>query len=342
MTIEIFIIILCLMINAVLVGIETAFIATSRSALRDLAKQGDEKAKSLLSLREHPERTLSTVQLGITFFAFFAAAIGGVAADESLSPWLKAHFGIKGSFATIVSLYFVVLPLIYANLVISELVPKMVALRNPLYFALQSAPWLLKSSRLMYPFVFILEWSTRKVAAFFHRWIHEAPVHLETSIEDLSLQNKQYVINIVAIEKTTVREIMLAWKAVVLTEWHKTVEEVENTIIVSGHTRLPVVENNEVRGILNAKEFFAFQKTGRQTWQSLIRPAVKVPENTPLLSALRRMQEQRAHMAIIYHGTDPLGIVTMEDIFEEIVGDIYDEDDNGAILKILSSIRLKG
>lgn len=340
---SILVIVFCLIINAFLVSLETAFVATSRSSLRELVRRGDEKAKSLLFLRENPERTLSTLQLGMTFFASFAAAIGGVGADESISPWLVFHFGIRESIATIIALYIVVVPLIYLNVVIGELVPKMLALRNPLYFSLAAAPWLYWVSRVIYPFAAIFEWSTKQIVAFFHNWIKKIPIHEEPTIglEELSAPSQQYVLNIIKIEKTTVKEILLEWPEAVYVDQNQSLEQVENIIIASGHTRVPVILNDDVRGIINAKEFLAFQMTGKTDWQSLIRPALKIQENMPLLLALRAMQEKHAHMAIVYRDSNKVGIVTMEDIFEEIVGDIYDEDDDGTIKKILSSIRIK-
>lgn len=342
---EILVILICLLINGLLVGLETAFVATSRSSLRELVRHGDEKVKSLLFMREHPERTLSTLQLGITFFGAFAAAIGGAGAEESLSPMLKAYLGITENVATVLSLYIVVVPLIYANVVMGELVPKMLALRNPLYFATASAPWLYWVSRIINPFVVIFEWSTKKIIGAFHLWgwMKGIPAYEETTIglEDLSASSEQYVVNIVKIEKTTVLEILLEWAEVISVDVNQSLEQVENKIIASGHTRLPVTKDQEVSGIINAKEFLAFQKTGQTHWQCMLRPALSIQENMPLLTALRAMQEKRAHMAIVYKGSIHIGIVTMEDIFEEIVGDIYDEDDDGTIQKILSAIRLK-
>jgi len=340
---EILIIVLCLLINAIIVCLETAFIATNRSSLRELVRQGDENAKLLLSLRENPERTLSVLQLGMTFFAFFAAAIGGAGAEESLSPWIRSYLGLGEGFATILSLYIVVVPLIYINVVIGELVPKVLALRNPLYFASLSAPWLIWVSRFINPFAVLFEWSTKNIIAFFHYigLTKKIPVHEESStgFDHLSAPNKEYIVNIVGIEKTTVNEILLDWAEVVTVEEDQTLEQVEHTIITSGHTRLPVTKNDDVIGIIHAKEFLAFQQTGKRNWLSLLRPALKIQENAPLLSALRAMQEKHTHMAIVYSGSDKKGIVTMEDIFEEVVGDIYDEDDDGTIRKILSSIR---
>lgn len=327
-----------------MVGLETAFIATSRSSLRELVRHGDEQVKSLLSLREHPERTLSTLQLGMTFFAFFAAAIGGAGAEDHITPWLISNLNIPENLATILSLYVVVVPLIYANVVIGELVPKTLVMRNPLYFATVTAPWLYRACIIINPFAALFEWSTKKILHFFHkrRWIKEAITPQELlGIGDISPLNKQYILNIVKIETTTVKEIMLPLQEIVATNVNDVLEQVENVIISSGHTRLPVVKDDDVVGIINAKEFIAFQKTGQKSWQSLMRPALKIDGNIPLLTAFRAMQDKRVHMAIVYLGTKIAGIITIEDIFEEIVGDIYDEDDDGMIQKILSSNRAK-
>jgi putative hemolysin len=102
---------------------------------------------------------------------------------------------------------------------------------------------------------------------------------------------------------------------------------------------LPILKEGRVVGILNSKEFLAFRKTGKSHWISLCRQTISLQETAPLLTALRLLQEKRAHMAIVYRGSLKTGIVTMESIFEEIIGDIYDEDDDGAISKILSSVR---
>jgi putative hemolysin len=96
-----------------------------------------------------------------------------------------------------------------------------------------------------------------------------------------------------------------------------------------------------VIGIINAKEFLAYQKSGKTDWLPLLRSALKITDSTPILSALQLMQENRAHLMIIYKGLSKVGIITMEAIFEEIIGDIYDEDDDGTLQRILESIRFK-
>lgn len=344
MVFEFFIILFCLIINAILAGSETAFIAINKQTLRALAKQGDEKAKLMLNLRENPERTLSIIQIGITFVGTFAAAVGGAGAEETLSPWLSKRFGIGEGLAEIFSIFIVVVPLTYASVVLGELVPKTLALRKSMFIAFVAMPWLNFANRIMDPIISILEWSTKKVIEAFpkkHTMPEEADTHYLTLDEVLSPLNKQYIMNMVKVERTTVREIFVEWNDVVYVDAQSSMELVENIVITSGHTRLPIIKDDRAIGILNSKEFLAYQKTGKTDWVSLCRSTLFLQETTPILTALRLLQEKRAHMAIVYEGSCKKGIVTMEAIFEEIIGDIYDEDDDGAIQKILSSIRRK-
>lgn len=336
---EIFVIFICLIINAFLSGSETAFIAVSKPTLRELVKQGDLKAKQLLLLRENPERTLSIIQVGITFVGAFAAALGGAGAEEMISPLIVNTFHINEFIAEILALIIVVIPLTYVSVVIGELVPKTLALRRPLFIASIAAPWLHKISVLISPIITLFEWSTKNILNLFPQKHVASEEHTQESssveLNVLSAPNRQYVFNILKIEKTTVKDILVNWSEVIYLEVSYTQEQVENLIISSGHTRLPVVKDHEVMGILNAKEFLAFQKTGQKNWTSILRSAYNIEIKMPILSALRLMQEKRIHMAVVYNGEHKVGIVTMEAIFEEIVGDIYDEEDDGTLNRIL-------
>jgi putative hemolysin len=335
---EIIIILICLLLNALLAGSETALIALNKASLRAQAKEGVERAKLLLQLRENPERTLSVIQVGITFVGAFAAAVGGAGAEEAIAPWIHQRFGLGEPISEFLAVFSVVIPLTYASVTLGELVPKTLALRRPMFVASKAAPWLLLVSRMIDPVVTLLESSTRRIIEFFPKKHTQAEEASEFSfaIESMSPVNRQYIMNMVKIESTTVREIYIKWSEVIFVDATDSIEKVENTIISSGHTRLPVVKGGKVIGILNSKEFLAFRKTGRSDWANLYRPSLSVQEITPILTALRSLQEKRAHMAIVYSGAMVAGIVTMEAIFEEIIGDIYDEDDDGAIKKILS------
>jgi putative hemolysin len=106
----------------------------------------------------------------------------------------------------------------------------------------------------------------------------------------------------------------------------------------SGHTRFPIVRGVEVAGVLHTKELLTFLAAGEHDWRTLVRPAVIVGLDDPLLSTLQLLQSRRSHMAIVMTAAQrPLGVVTLEDILEDVVGDLYDEDDDRAVERLLAA-----
>jgi magnesium and cobalt exporter, CNNM family len=340
---EIAIVVLCLLINALIAGAEMAFVAVSRPSLRELVRQGHRKAEVLLRLRERPERTLAVMQIGITLVAALAGAVGGAGAEEQLSPVLE-KLGLNENTADTVAIGLVVVPLTYLTVVIGELVPKTLALKHSLGFALATAPWLSLFDRVLGPLVTVFEWSTRGLLFLFRLATgSQTGMRGEDSqqgtveLDLLSSQHRQYVMNLVDLERKRVRDIFLPWKQVVTAQVHQSAHEIQTTLLASGHTRLPVMDGEPLVGILHAKEFFALHASGAENWLSLVRPAVQLEDTLPLLSGLRVLQDHHVHMGIVYSGRTRLGIVTLEDILEEVVGEIYDEDDDGALKAILTS-----
>jgi putative hemolysin len=117
----------------------------------------------------------------------------------------------------------------------------------------------------------------------------------------------------------------------------QSLQEIERVILTSGHTRLPVVDGDAAVGLLNTKEFLALRAAGSDQWSSVVRPVLQVTRGDPLLGTLRRMQSQRSHLAVVVAEDRPVGIVTMEDILEEVIGEVYDEDDDGFARRLLES-----
>jgi len=339
------IIVLCLLVNALLAGAEMAFVAVSKPGLRELVRQGHKKAALLLKLREHPERTLSVIQIGITMVAALAGAVGGAGAEEVLSPGIERWLGVTESTADTIAIGIIVLPLTYFTVVVGELVPKTLALKHALSFALRAAPWLSLSDKMLGPVVTVLEWSTKQLLKLLTLWPRrsseaEGRETIEDTVElaTLSLQHRQYVLNLVDLERKRVQDIYLPWEQVIAIDSQQQAQEVETIVVTSGHTRLPVMKASKVCGVLNTKEFIALRATGQDDWSSLIRPVVELQAKTPLLTGLKLLQDRRNHMGIVYSGQTRLGIVTLEDVLEEVVGDIYDEDDEeGTLKRILSS-----
>jgi putative hemolysin len=218
--------------------------------------------------------------------------------------------------------------------------------------ALRAAPWLSLFDTLFGPIVTLLEWSTKQVLLLFSLIQFRKSTSTTTqdsvaesmqagehtiTLDALTASHRQYVMNLVNLEGKTLKDIYLPWQHVVHVQLPQPVENIDVLVRTSGHTRIPVVQGVEVTGILNAKEFLALRGAGHDNWTLLIRSAIKLQANTLLLTGLPLPQERRMHMAIIYDRATLLGIVTLEDILEEIVGEIYDEADDGRLKRLLAT-----
>lgn len=337
---EIVVIALCLVLNGLFSCFEMAFVTVTRPQLRQLARKGLESAKHLLVQRENPERALSIIQIGITMVGMISAAVGGAGAEESFAPIIEQRFGVSENVAEGLSILIVVLPLTYLSVVLGELVPKSIALRNPIGISMHGSRWLRYADRIFSPFVSFLEWSTKSILRIFIRKAKPPPPLPQTTVEIdmLSQQAQQYVLNLVGIESKRLRDVMIPWAQVDLARSSDSIEQLGVAILSSGHTRLPVVESDRVLGILHTKEFLALTAAGETAWHSIIRPFIALKEDDLALKALKLMQERRSHMGIVFTaGNAPVGIVTFQDILEEVVGEFYDEDDDGRTRKILAA-----
>jgi putative hemolysin len=337
--VEAIIILICLFINAILAAYEMAFVAVSKPELKGMAKLGHKDADKLLLLRTHPERTLSIIQLGLTFVSAIAAAVGGAGVVDDFQPYIVSNYGVTERVAKAIGLILIVVPFTYLSVVLGELVPKTLALRHPTRIVMWGAKALFWGDRALSPIVFALEWSTKKILdIFFHR--ERMPPLPEMSIEigELSPVHQKFMLNMATIEKKKIKDIFVPWDQVNFVQKTDSLSEVSHMVIASAHTRLPVLENNRVIGILHTKEFIALKESGAVTWQSIIRQVMKVQSTDSALGVLRLMQEKRNHMMVVFSPFgERLGIVTLEDILEEIIGDIFDEDDDGIVRRVFSS-----
>lgn len=335
----------CLVFNALLAAAEIAFVSLTRAQVRELLKNGRRGATALFELRENPERTLSVIQIGISLVGALAAAVGGVEATRSLSPYLLQHMHLSHRTAEALSIALLVVPLTFMNVIFAELVPKTLAMRNPARIALFAARWLMTLDTVFLPIVDFLEWATKKILTVFFpkSRAQQAPATETVELGQLSSQARQYILNLVGVEKKRVRDVMLPWAHVDHVFFSQNISEVEAVALRSGHTRLPVMVEGQVFGIVNTKELIALVKSGSDKWTQIVRPMSRVQEDDRLFKALRQMQEKRSHLSAVFAGESLTGIVTMEDILEEVIGEIYDEDDDGALRRILSSTsRLRG
>ncbi|MBC7420057.1 MAG: HlyC/CorC family transporter [Bdellovibrio sp.] len=328
---EAIIILLCLLLNAVFSCIEMAFVVVSRPHIKQLAASGSKAAERILYLKKNPERVLSVLQIGITLVGAISAAVSGAGAEEYLGPKLVSYFNVDQGTSEILSIAIIVLPLTYVSVVIGELVPKSLALRFPMKFALGGGIILIVLDRIFAPFVFLLEVSTKFFTKFifaFFKVEKTVDTTKEIDLDPLTETHKQYVFNLINVDKRTVKDIMIPWEDVTTVNFEDHHHSILEKIKSSRRTRLPVCKDDKIIGLLHTKEFVSETEISKLDWTQLIRPILRLNPKEPILNALKKFQIHKNHMALVCKDDEPIGAITLEDIFEEVVGEIFDEDDD--------------
>jgi len=312
-----------------------AFVTVSRAHLKQLANKKHSSAIRILKLKENPERTLSVLQIGLTLVGAISAAVGGASAENKLSPHIQNFFSVSPDTAYLLSIICIILPLTYLNVVVGELVPKTLALRFPLRLVFAGAILLQVLDKIFAPFIFILEVSTRFILALISKGMPAeklSEANTSIDIEPLSDIHKQYVFNLVHVDKKVVNDIYIPWDEVSFVNQDDHYQTVMKKIKESRHTRLPVIHEDKLVGLLHAKEFVSEYEISRLDWTQLVRPAVTLNPKEPILSVLKKLQSKNSHIGIVMDQDTLLGVLTIEDIVEEFIGELSDEDDNARVL----------
>ncbi|NRA44422.1 MAG: DUF21 domain-containing protein [Oligoflexales bacterium] len=325
------VVVVCTLINACLSAFEMGLVSIRQASLKLLIDKGSKQASKLMDMRENLESTLSTIQVGITIVAIISGTIAGKMTDLYGSPYLLS-LGVNESIAEPLSMSIFVVLTTFITVVFGELVPKSIATKYPLLVSFFFAKAIRAANIAFLPLVKIFEITTLFVLKGFdflgmkasHKDLNDADDAF--AIHTLSKKHREYVYNLVNLQKTSLENVLVDWSQVIKIDTSMPGVDVENILLTSGHTRVPVMDKSEIKGLLNAKEFFA---SSRGQWQDLVHPVLMEKENALPLNTLRRLQSKKSHMCIVMSmdNKSPLGIVTIEDILEEIVGDIFDEDD---------------
>ncbi len=315
--------------NAAFAGSELALISLREGQLRRLEQEGG-RGRLVARLARDPNQFLSTIQIGITLAGFLASAVAAVSLAEPLVPLL----GVLGQAAEPVAVVLVTMLLTYLTLVVGELAPKRIALQRPERWARRAARPLAWLSMLTRPVVWLLSRSTDLLVGLAGgdpRRQREAVTQEE--VRDLiatqaSFSPQQRTILIGAFELTErrLRDVVVPRRDVVALPANAVVDEGIRRLVVTGHSRAPVFRGDldEVVGLVHLRDLL--DASGRVA--DHIRAALVLPESMGVLDALRRLQAERQQLAIVineYGATE--GIVTVEDLLEELVGEIYDEFD---------------
>jgi putative hemolysin len=336
MTLEIIIIGICLVANAFFSAFEMAFVAISPNRLTDLTSNHKKIGKKVQSFKEKPERTLSAIQVGISLVAAIAAAVGGSGAVERLEPYFIQRFDLSPRLAESLAVIAIILPLTYLTVVFGELLPKTIALRHPARVLVYGTNILSLFERILSPLVTLLEASTSLFLKVLRiDQASETGQSGEHSIHDLPAYHQKFVANLISLKGKRVRRAEIPKEKVITLQTSDSKEIVREKIRKAAHSRFPVLEGDRIKGLLHARIFNEVSDSAKD-WMELTRPILSVQESDEILEVFRRMQHERQHLAAVINTTNEfVGIITIEDILEEIVGDIHDLDEDH-ILKLLS------
>lgn len=335
--------IILILINAFFAATEIAVISLNANKLRKLEEEGDKLAPKLLHMVEDSSGFLSTIQIAITLSGFLGAAFAGDAFAEYLTAWLLSlGVGIPASVLDTISLVVVTIILSYFTLVFGELVPKRIAMQKSMEMARLSCRVVSAIATIAKPVVKLLSLSTNGVLRLLRM---KTDVEEEQVTEDeirmmidlgnesgsINEDEKELLHNVFDFSDQTVSDVMTHAADVESISVDATREEVLDTIRSTGLSRFPVYgeDESDILGVLNTRDFLVdWVSDGTKSVRDLMRPAYLVPESLSADDLLRDMQIKKIHLAVVLDEYGELaGVITVEDLLEEIVGNIYDEFD---------------
>jgi len=325
---------LLLILSAFFSGSETAYFSINSIILEKLNGQKSRKARRVVRLLSHPRRLLITILIGNTLVNVAAASIATI-----LTMQFCIRIGILESVGVVINIVIVT----FLILVLSEISPKIFAVRNSEKFAKNVSLFVLGFYYLFSPFTVIIDKSISFLTGIFNvkeadedRLLHtnefQALLELGEEQGELEEEEKEMIHSIFEFGDTVVREIMVPRTDMVCVSSDTSIDELVSIIKEKGHTRIPVYQESidKIEGIINAKDLIPLISNSKKDFDllKLARPAIFVPESKKIDDLLRLFQKKRQHMAVVvdeYGGT--AGLVTLEDVIEEIVGEIRDEYD---------------
>ncbi|HSK00242.1 MAG TPA: hemolysin family protein [Kofleriaceae bacterium] len=334
---ELLIVVAFLVVNGLFAGTEIAILSVRRTRLREFIRRRDRRALAIKELRDHPERFLATVQICITTAGTAAAAFGGARLEESIAAELEAYGLGHGTALTIV-----IVLIVFLGIVIGELVPKSLALRYSDRYSFLTARPLLLVAQLARPLVWTLTATSNLLLRFFGDRTNftEARLsrdELQQLVEEAAKTGSvdprasEIASRALGFGEVTVAEVMVPRTRVVALRRGAPPDEVQRVILEEGHSRMPVYDGSidNIVGYVVARDVLALAwEKGLVVLEDILRPPHKVAETTRALDLLREMQRRRIQMAVVVDEQGGVsGLVTTEDLIEELVGDIMSEDD---------------
>ena len=327
------------LMNAYFAGAEMAVVSVNKNRIRSLAEEGNKKAKVIEKLFDDSTKFLSTIQIAITFAGFYSSASAAASISPVLGQWMQ---GLGIPYSQQISHNGVTLVLMFFNLVFGELVPKRIALQKAEAFCMLTVMPVHYISVILSPVIKLLSVSTKLVLKLLRmKTEDEEEAVTEEEIKALLKMGnetgtfeddeREMIDSVFAFNDRTAREIMVPRREVVTIDVGEPFEELLDEILETRHSRIPVYEENidNIIGVLHVKDVMIElrrSEPGQIDIRSMLHEPSFVPETKEADELFKTMQETRHHMAILvdeYGGFS--GIVTIEDLVEEIMGDINEE-----------------
>lgn len=333
-----------IVVNAFFAATEIAVISLNEKKVKAKAEDGDRKAVKMLKMIEEPTRFLSTIQIGITLAGFLGSAFAADNFAERLSHFAIRAFGISEANADVinsVSVVVITLILSYFTLVLGELVPKRVAMKHKEKLSEVCCGFISFLATVLRPIIWLLTASTNCVLRILGIDPHEKDeavseedivLMLDAGVDEGTINEDdiEYIKNVFKLDKMTAEDVMTPRKSIISIDNDTTDEEILKIIEEEGYSRMPVMddENEKIIGIFYVRDYLLKRTNKNFKRKSVIQEPIFVPESMHLDVLFKDMQKERFHLAVVVNEYGEVsGIVTMEDILEELVGEIWDELD---------------
>jgi putative hemolysin len=338
-----------ILINGFFVGAEIAFVSVRRTRLDELAESGDRRAKRAQRLMRDPGRFLAVIQVAITFLGALASAFAAVSIVAVVAEPLRGVAFLADQADTI-ALLLVTFIVSVVSIVLGELIPKGFALANPDRIALAVSGPITLFAKVVSPLVAVLVLLTKVISKPFGidptRTPELSAAEIRLIVEQgsqqgvLEAEEEQMISAVMSLSDSKLHEVMVPRIDIVAIDQEASFDDAVTLVLTEGHSRTPLYKESvdHIVGILYAKDLLRIIAAGgpRPRLRDIMRPALFVPESQAVDDLLNELQRRRVHMAIVldeYGGT--AGLVTIEDLLEEIVGEIQDEFDEEEPMKVI-------
>jgi len=344
---ELLIILTMIVFNAVFSAYEMALASISRTKLTYLVQTKIPGATEALFMKDRMEASLAVVQLGVTLVGSIAAAIGGAGITEALNPYFQNHLGLSKELAGFLSLVTLIIPLSSFTIIFAELIPKIFAIKNSEWVILRLSKIMIYFSYIANPVVSSMEYIVKSAIKFIdkkkpinnpgpdtQRSLHELTAALARTSRLIDAQQEKIVMSAAQLSLRPIKDIMIPVADICMIPENSSLSDALILAHLDMHTRFPVCADlndpQTIQGYINFKDIIAALRINPEdpTIKGTIRPLMKFAGTTPISKVLERMIQEKLHIGLI---EDPqnkvIGMVTQEDIIEELVGEIEDEFD---------------